>query len=155
MNSSPIDRAQLVLCMKDYAFYTLGSDCIASDVAKAASYTRHRPAMIPIVPPAEVEVNSDRRYISVNDSACRLLGYSRNELLKMKIDDISFPSGAHVSPMFEQYLKDGKMAGIFALRKKSGEVIRIKFTSERTEGRSRATWTHYEAWHEPELSRVK
>ena len=111
--------------------------------------------MIPIVPPAEVEVNSDRRYIWVDDSACQLLGYTREELLKMKIDDVSFPSGAHVVPMFEQYLKDGKMEGIFALRRKSGEVIRIKFTSERSEGRSRATWTHYEVWLEPELSRVK
>jgi PAS domain S-box-containing protein len=111
--------------------------------------------MIPIVPPAEVEVDSARRYIFVNDSACALLGYSREELLKMKIDDISFPSGAHVAPMYAQYVREGKMDSIFALRRKSGEVIRIRFTSERREGRSHATWTHYEVWREPELSRVK
>ena len=111
--------------------------------------------MIPITPVAEVEVDSDRRYIFVNDSACELLGYSREEFLKMKIDDISFPSGAHVAPMYEQYVRDGKMDGIFALRRKSGEVLRIKFTSDRSEGRSRATWTHYEIWRERELSRVK
>lgn len=111
--------------------------------------------MIPITPAAEVEVDSNRRYIFVNDSACELLGYTREEFLQMKIDDISFPSGAHVAPMYAQYLRDGKMDGIFALRRKSGEVIRIKFTSERREGRSHATWTHYEIWPEPERSRLK
>ncbi len=56
--------------------------------------------MIPVLPPAQVEVDSSRRYIAVNDSACELLGYSRQELLNLRIDDISFPSGAHVGSMF-------------------------------------------------------
>ena len=73
----------------------------------------------------------------------------------MTIDDISFPSGAHVLPVYTQYLKDGKMDGIFALRRKSGEVIRIRFESHREEGRSRATWTHYEVWNNPERSRIR
>jgi len=111
--------------------------------------------MIPVIPPAQVEVDSSRRYISVNDSACELLGYSRPELLAMRIDDISFPSGAHTSPMFAQFLKNGKMRGIYALQRKSGEVIRIQFESEQTQGRSLATWTHYEVWKNPEQSRLR
>lgn len=102
--------------------------------------------MIPVLPPAQVEVDSSRRYIAVNDSACELLGYSRQELLNLRIDDISFPSGAHVGSMFYQFEKDGAMKGIFALRRKSGEAIWIRFTSEVTEGRALATWTHYEVW---------
>ena len=111
--------------------------------------------MIPVNPPAQVEVDSTRRYVSVNDSACELLGYSRRELLSMRIDDISFPTGAHVAPMFDQFVRDGKMTGIFALRRKSGEVIRIRFESETTDGRSLATWTHYEVWEIPEQSRLR
>jgi PAS domain S-box-containing protein len=110
--------------------------------------------MIPVTPPAQVEVDSSRRYISVNDSACELLGYARRELLNMHIDDISFPTGAHVAPMFKQFVKDGRMRGIFALQRKSGEVIRIRFESKQLEGRSLATWTHYEVWKNPERSRV-
>jgi PAS domain S-box-containing protein len=110
--------------------------------------------MIPVIPPAQVEVDPSRRYISVNDSACELLGYTREEFLALRIDDISFPSGAHVRPMYKQFVRDGKMRGIFALRRKSGEVIRIKFESEQTDGRSIAIWTHYEVWKNPELSRV-
>jgi hypothetical protein len=59
-----------------------------------------------------------------------------------------------VGPMYQQFVRDGKMRGIFALRRKSGEVIRIRFESDLTSGRSVAIWTHYEVWKEPELSRV-
>jgi PAS domain S-box-containing protein len=102
--------------------------------------------MTPVSPPAEVEVDSTRRYISVNDAACELLGYSREELLKMRIDDLSFPSGAHVNSMYSQFLDDGSMRGIFALRRKSGEVMWVRFESRVAKGRSFARWTHYELW---------
>ncbi len=102
--------------------------------------------MLTVSPPAEVEVDATRRYIAVNDSACELLGYTREELLTMRIDDISFPSGAHVQPMYSQFLEDGSMRGIFALRRKSGEIIWVRFKSRIENGRSLATWTHYEPW---------
>src|SRR5579871_5766791 len=99
--------------------------------------------MLPLSPPAEVEVDGSRRYISVNDAACELLGYTRSELLKLRIDDISFPSGAHVDPLFTEFTKDGTMQGIFALRRKSGEGIMIRFRAHTSGDRSFATWTHY------------
>jgi len=105
--------------------------------------------MLPVIPPAEVEVDAARRYVAANDAACELLGYSRQELLTKTIDDISFPSGAHVYPMYSQFVRDGSMRGIFALRRKSGEGILVRFESERTDGRSRATWTHYAPIKQP------
>ncbi len=104
--------------------------------------------MQPISPPARVEVDGERRYVSVNDSACELLGYSRAELLAMRIDDLSAPSGAHVSPMFQRYLKEGEMSGIFALRRKDGRVLRIRFQSSTHNDRYVAEWTHYELWND-------
>ena len=104
--------------------------------------------MLPISPPARVEVDGERRYVSVNDSACELLGYSRAELLGMRIDDLSAPSGAHVSPMFQRYVKEGEMNGIFALRRKDGKVLRIRFQSSICDGRYTAEWSHYEVWDE-------
>jgi PAS domain-containing protein len=41
--------------------------------------------MVAIIPPAEVEVDDTRHYIAVDDSACQLLGYSREELLRLRI----------------------------------------------------------------------
>ncbi len=89
-------------------------------------------------------MDAQRRYIDVNDAACKLLGYTRQEFLTLTIDDISFPSAAHVAPMHQQFLRNGAMSGIFALRRKSGEAILIKFESGQIEGRSIATWTHYQ-----------
>jgi len=99
--------------------------------------------MVPVLPAARVEVDSGRRYIAVNEAACELLGYSREELLGMSIDDISFPSRAHVQPMFAKFVREGEMSGIFALRRKTGEGIMVRFESQMSAGRSIAIWTHY------------
>ena len=99
--------------------------------------------MLLVSPPAEVEVDASRRYVAVNDAACELLGYTREELLGKTIDDISFPSGAHVQAMHAKFVQDGSMRGIFALRCKSGEAIMVRFESEIVDGRSCARWTHY------------
>lgn len=99
--------------------------------------------MISINPSAVVEVDAERRYISANDSACELLGYTKEELLSLKIDDLAAPSCAHVSAMFENYLERGSMRGIFALKRKDGTPVIIRFESEVREGRFLATWTHY------------
>lgn len=100
--------------------------------------------MIPLDPPAILEVDPQRRYIRVDDTACQLLGYSRDELLQMRIDDLSYPSGAHVSPLFETYREHGELQGLFALKAKSGEVIWIRYTSEIRNGRMVARWVAYE-----------
>jgi PAS domain S-box-containing protein len=99
--------------------------------------------MIPLEPPAVVEVDSDRRYIAVNDSACTLLGYTRDELLQKTIDEISAPSGAHVPIMFDRFKDDKQMSGLFALRRKDGQIVWVRFESSSQDGRNVATWTHY------------
>jgi PAS domain S-box-containing protein len=100
--------------------------------------------MIPIDPPAIVEVNDDRRYVAVNDSACRLLGYSREEFLQMRIDDLAVPSGAHVPSMYQNYLAAGAMEGIFAVKRKRGDAILIRFKASILDGRAISEWIEYE-----------
>jgi PAS domain-containing protein len=104
---------------------------------------RNEQTLVPIHPTATVEVNEDRRYVSVNDSACKLLGYSREELLQLSIDDLALPSAAHVPAMFNNYSYKGKMEGIFALKRKTAGPILIKFKAETIQGRFVAEWTHY------------
>ncbi|HEY3927360.1 MAG TPA: PAS domain-containing protein [Candidatus Koribacter sp.] len=100
--------------------------------------------MLPIDPPALVEVNARRQYVNANESACRLLGYTLEELRQMRIEDISFPSGAHVRPMFERYRDDGELSGLFAVRTKSGEGLWIRYRAKADDGRLCAEWTEYE-----------
>lgn len=99
--------------------------------------------MFPINPPALVEVNEERRYVNVNESACELLGYTREEFLQLRIDDVSYPSGAHASPMFERYREEGAMRGLYAVKSKSGEVLWIRYHSTVENGRMVAHWTEY------------
>lgn len=75
-------------------------------------------------------VDEKRRYLDVTDGVCRLLGYSRAELIGMRIDDLTPPEAAHeVSPLFEQYLADKSLSGEFVLLDKHGNRVPIRYHS--------------------------
>jgi len=72
-------------------------------------------------------VNKERRYIEVSDSVCILLGYSKEELLRMTIDALTHPSVSNTPELFEQYVRDGFQEGNFVLRHKSGAAVPIRY----------------------------
>lgn len=77
-----------------------------------------------------VFVDENRRYIEMTDGVCELVGYTREELLQMKIDDLAAPSQTkHVAPLFERYVKDKGMDGTFELKNKSGNLVPIRYHS--------------------------
>src|SRR6266404_7315023 len=49
-----------------------------------------------------VFVDSARRYVDYTNAVCDLLGYTRDEMLQKKIDDVSYDS--KVRELFELYL---------------------------------------------------
>lgn len=76
---------------------------------------------------AEVAVfvwDEDRNYVAVNDAGCRLVGKTRQEILQMKVGDLS-PDRA--LPLFEQVQHPGVHAG--TLVAPTGE---IEFMTSRT-----------------------
>lgn len=75
-------------------------------------------------------VDQDRRYLEVTDKICTLLGYSRSDLLKMRIDDVAAPSEArNVAPLFEKYVAEKGLDGTFMLRSSNGTIIPIRYHS--------------------------
>ncbi len=74
-------------------------------------------------------MGQDARFIYVNDAACRTLGYSREELLRMAVHDIDPDFPAEVWP---EHWKDVKNRGSFALeshhRTKDGRVFPVEVT---------------------------
>lgn len=73
-------------------------------------------------------VDEQRRYLDVTDGVCELLGYSRSELLTMRIDDVTAPTiRSSASPLFEQYLNDGLQRGSYILRHRNGNEIPITY----------------------------
>lgn len=75
-------------------------------------------------------VDEQRRYLDVTDGVCELLGYSRSELLKMRIDDVTAPMvRSNASSLFQQYLADGLQRGSYILLHRNGNEIPITYTA--------------------------
>lgn len=75
-------------------------------------------------------VDEQRRYLDVTDGVCELLGYSRAELLNMRIDDVTAPiMRSKTSPLFEQYVEDGLQKGEYILQHRDGHEIPISYTA--------------------------
>ncbi len=61
-----------------------------------------------------------------SDAAARLVGYAREDLLGMRIDDISAPD-MEVSAKFESYIRVGPQHGLFALRHRNESIVRVGY----------------------------
>src|ERR1700742_3227247 len=73
-----------------------------------------------------VFANEQRRYTDFTDAVCRLLGYSRKELLHKSVEDVSFKM-ENVPQVFAQFVKQGAMEGDYVLQHKDGSAIPIHY----------------------------
>jgi PAS domain S-box-containing protein len=74
--------------------------------------------------------DEQRRFVDVTDGICELLGYSRSELLRMTIDDVTAPvMRSETAPLFQQYLADGRLHGKYVLLHRDGKEIPITYTA--------------------------
>ncbi|HEY2822046.1 MAG TPA: PAS domain-containing protein [Candidatus Acidoferrum sp.] len=96
--------------------------------------------------------NEERRYTDFTDAVCRLLGYSRDELLNKTVEDVSFKM-ANVREIFAEFVRKGAMHGDYVLRHKDGSAIPIHFSAYAfADGCHAAVWTPIKDWREPYLS---
>jgi len=99
-----------------------------------------------------VFANEERRYVDFTEAVCRLLGYSRSELLNKSVDEVSFKMD-NVPQIFAQYVKQGAMEGDYVLRHKNGAAIPIHFRAVTcSDGCHAAVWTPIHDWREPYLA---
>lgn len=74
-------------------------------------------------------MGKDGRFIYVNDAACSVLGYSRDELLKMRVFDVDM---VLTEDLWEPHWNDLRRQGSFAMesshRAKSGKIIPVEVT---------------------------
>lgn len=64
----------------------------------------------------------DNRYIDVNPAACQMLGYTRDELLRMGIPDL-IPFKISDMPLYDKLVKQGFLYSEVTLRSKDGRLI--------------------------------
>jgi len=72
--------------------------------------------------------NGDSRYVDANPAACALTGYTRAELIGMKVRDIT-PIAAQDSGIrqWKEFLRTGKMEGEYAIRRRDGRMVEVEF----------------------------
>ncbi len=74
--------------------------------------------------------NSERRYVDVNPSGCAMLGYSRDEILSMRMEDLTFSDELSVTPFRMDDLRAGKTLIVERLlKRKDGSPIPVEISA--------------------------
>jgi DNA-binding CsgD family transcriptional regulator len=71
--------------------------------------------------------DDDRRYVDLNEAACRLLERDRDELLGMRIDDLV--GGEDVQRLWEAFIEEGEQAGRISLVTSGGEPVEVIYSA--------------------------
>ena len=74
-----------------------------------------------------VFADAERHLIHVSDNVCRLLDYAREELIGMRIEEISEAPTEEVAAMFREYIREGGQSGLYVLKTRKGEKIPISY----------------------------
>ena len=97
-------------------------------------------------PVAIFVADDEMRYVAANTFACELLGYTREELLGMRVTDIArYPEA---SDEFGDMVVSGKLEGSTTLVRKNGSELTIRYRA----GQTRIAGLEYYvsiAWPEP------
>jgi PAS domain S-box-containing protein len=72
-------------------------------------------------------VDSDRRYVEVSDGFCKLVGYTREELLRMRYDDLTAPNTNDIPTVQKQFVRLGRLHGLWLLVTREGTRILVRY----------------------------
>lgn len=72
-------------------------------------------------------VDGDRRYIEVSDSFCQLVGYSREELIGKRFDDLTAPGTNDIPTVFRLFVSQGYMHGLWMFVSRTGTTILVRY----------------------------
>jgi PAS domain S-box-containing protein len=74
--------------------------------------------------------NDHGRYIDANAAAVSLTGYSRAELLKMDLSQLTPDGAGAIGPrLWRAFLRRGRMRGSYNLRRKDGTLVRARYVA--------------------------
>jgi len=92
-----------------------------------------------------VFVDGSRRYTDCTDGVCELLGYSRDEVLQKKIDEISYQP--NVTGLFAEYLRTGTQEGDYILQHKDRTPVPVRYRAfQFSDGCKAAIFEPLEDW---------
>lgn len=74
--------------------------------------------------------DEEMRYVAVSDGVCRVLGYSREEILKLRVSDVAYEPTAPAE--YAEMVDTGERSGTAQLRTKSGETVAFQYFATET-----------------------
>lgn len=81
-------------------------------------------------PDAVLVADESMRYLAVNQAACRLLGYTREELLALRVTDVAaYPEA---TDDYDEMISRRSKTGTAVLRRKDGEQFAAAYRSHET-----------------------
>jgi PAS domain S-box-containing protein len=81
-------------------------------------------------PVAVLVADEEMRFVAVNGFACELLGYTRGELLDLKVTDVARYEDA--SGDYAKMVTAGAQTGTVALSRKDGEEVSVSYHWQQT-----------------------
>lgn len=82
-------------------------------------------------PVAVLVADEELRYVAANEYACALLGYSREELLRMRTPEVS---GAGWAPdEIEKMDAGGELDGVTRVTRKDGSEVTLRYRASETD----------------------
>ena len=89
------------------------------------SRTSFRSSLVPMV-----IADDERRYIGANQAACLLLRVPEEEVLRLRIDDLTLPENRDaVESLWEQFIRDGVQQGTFELLMPDGVRLELDYSA--------------------------
>ncbi len=82
--------------------------------------------------------DEEMRYLAVNDGACATLGYTREELLRLRVPDIVVTEEA--PELYGAMVQLGKHHGSVVLRRRDGGELRFRYRASQV---TVSTFTYY------------
>jgi PAS domain S-box-containing protein len=72
--------------------------------------------------------NDEQRFVEANPAACSLLGYTRKELIRFRVGDLTPPSNLQFLPeLWRQFMSVGMLSGEYSLVCKNGSLVTTEF----------------------------
>jgi PAS domain S-box-containing protein len=87
------------------------------------------PDLRTVSPTCTILLDKDNSYLEVSDGFCRLVGYSRKELLRMKLEDLAAPGTAELTTAFNPSNATGCADGLWLLVSREGTRILVRYES--------------------------
>jgi PAS domain S-box-containing protein len=85
---------------------------------------------IDLAPAAVLVADENGKYVAVNRFACEMLGYTRAELLALRVYDVS--ADPEVEAHYDAFLKARSDAGIATVRRKDGSTFEFHYRAGET-----------------------